>query len=246
MTSEPPEPSAPRIPIWQTVVILGLALGLVAATKLGTPPAATSEAGLSMDLPDRIDDFRGEDQPVSEGERALLPPDTAFAKKLYRDWDNNQVNCQIVLAGAEKRSIHRPEVCLPGQGWNIKGGEVVPITLHDGKKLDVMKLTLSRMVEIRPGVSRELSMYFLYWFVGHNSTTPYHWMRIAKSNLDMLLHNVNHRWAYVIVSAPVLKDFTPNGKDGPETFEMLKEFVADIVPTFMLPAPDGQKDAVSS
>ena len=235
-----------RIPVWQTLTFLLLVVGLVVWMKRGTPPMGISEAGVSMDLPERIGDFRGEDQPVSEGERALLPKDTEFAKKVYTDWDNDQVNCQIVLAGAEKRSIHRPEVCLPGQGWNIKTGEVIPVALKDGTHLDVMKLTLSRMVEVRPDERRELNMYFLYWFVGHHSTTPYHWMRIAKSNLDMLLHNVNHRWAYVIVSAPVLEGFTPNGKDKEETLAMLKKFVADVVPTFVLDKAAKEEEAPSS
>jgi EpsI family protein len=193
-------------------------------------------AGVILQLPDAVKGFTGEDQPVSEAEIRLLPKDTGFAKKAYKDSDGDQVFGQIVLAGGEKRSIHRPEICLPAQGWNLKTGGAVPITLDDGRTLDVMRLIISKPVEVRPGVTKELTTVFLYWFVGKDMTTPYHWMRLAHANWDKVVHNINHRWAYVIVSAPVLDGFTPSGKNQEETMKMLESFVGEIAPKIMEPS----------
>lgn len=223
---------------------IGLRAGLVVALSavvyflcLSTPESEEgSVAGVIMKLPDTVDGFTGEDQPVSEAEIRMLPKDTGFAKKAYKDSEGDQISSQIVLAGGEKRSIHRPEVCLPSQGWNLKTGSVVPITLDDGRTLDVMRLIISKPVEIRPGVTKELTSIFLYWFVGKNMTTPRHEVRLAHTTWDKIAHNINHRWAYVIVSAPVLEGFSTNGKNEEATMKMLQSFVGEIAPQIMEPS----------
>jgi hypothetical protein len=141
------------IPIWRGLVIVLLAAVTVIACLWGTPPATKSEPGVVMELPGSLIGLWGSDQPVSESEKVILPADTEFAKKIYSDGMGNDIHCQIVLAGAEKRSIHRPEVCLPAQGWTIKSGEVVPVKLADGRTLEVMKLTVVRPVTLNNGTA---------------------------------------------------------------------------------------------
>jgi len=226
-------PNPPRIQFWRTLVVLLLGGGAIAVCLIGPRPTAEAEAGVTLTLPEKVGAFLGSDQPISEGELALLPKDTGFAKKLYEDGAGDSINAQIVLGGAEKRSIHRPEICLPGQGWNIKGGEVIPVKLKSGKTLQVMKLTLGRPVEVGSDQRKELQCEFIYWFVGKDTTTPKHWVRVAKTSLDMLLHNRLHRWAYVVISSPVLAGFKPGGKDAEQTQKMLEAFIADAVPSFM-------------
>jgi hypothetical protein len=51
----------------------------------------------------------------------------------------------------------------------------------------------------------------------------------------MLLHNTNHRWAYVIVSAPILDGFAPKGRNAEQTLELLKEFIATLAPQIIKP-----------
>lgn len=221
------------IPVWRSLVVVALVGSAVAFSLYGTPEAGVSEAAVNMDLPDRIGPYVGSDQPVSESELAILPKDTEFAKKLYADGAND-IHCQIVLAGAEKRSIHRPEVCLPGQGWTVKSGQVVPVRLADGRTLDVMQLTIGRPVVLPDGSKRELTSLFFYWFVGKGTTTPHHMVRILKTNMDMLLHNVNHRWAYVIVSSPVWEGFRPDGMSEAETRTKLTEFISQLAPHILV------------
>jgi hypothetical protein len=223
----------PRRMLLRASGIVALAAFAVAACLFITPETGTSEAGINMSLPGSIGSLWGTDQPVSESEKVMLPPDTQFAKKLYSDGLGTDIHCQIVLAGAEKRSIHRPEICLPAQGWTVKSGEVVPIELSNGKTLEVMKLQVVRPVTLNNGETRELTTLFCYWFVGKDATTPHHLVRVLKTNFDILLHNTNHRWAYVITSAPVLQGFVSGGKDEPQTFAELRAFIADLAPRIM-------------
>ncbi len=189
-----------------------------------------SEGGVVMKLPDHVGSFAGTPQEVSEAERHILPKDTEFAKMLYRNFGGDQVNCQIVLSGGEKRSIHRPEICLPAQGWVKKSGQAIPVKLDNGETLQVMKLVISRPVEVQPGVRKELTSLFSYWFIGKDITTPHHWYRILHTDWDRVVHGVSHRWAYVIVSAPVLDGFTSFGKNEEQTLAMLKSFIAEVAP----------------
>lgn len=237
-TTTHPSTERPPVPLWRSLAVLALVGLVVAACLIGTPPAGKSETAIRMDLPNAVGVFLGADQKISESERIILPQDTEFAKKLYSNGRGLDINCQIVLAGVEKRSIHRPEVCLPGQGWTVKSGQVIPVSLSNGKSLDVMKLVIARPVTLGNGQQKELTSLFMYWFVGKDATTPHHMVRVLKTNLDMLLHNTNHRWAYVIVSSPVLNGFTPGGQNEQQTLDSLKGFISELAPQIMKALPD--------
>lgn len=222
------------IPWWRSVLLAVLAALTIFLCRESAPPDITPEAGVTMNLPTLVGEWWGTDEPVSPSELALLPGDTQFAKKIYQDFSGDTISTQIVLSGGEKRSIHRPEICLPAQGWTIKSGEVIPIALSNGNTLDVMKLTLARQIEVAPGDQRTMESYFLYWFVGKDTTTPYHWVRLLKTNWDMVTQKRQHRWAYVIASASVLEGFKHGAKTDAQTLDMLKNFIGQIVPKFQI------------
>lgn len=227
------EQQAPFRPNWAILGLFLLLCAMVAGfTKITTRPNVIPEAGVVLDLPDQVLGMWGEDQEVSEAERIILPEDTEFAKRTYSDFSGNSISCQIVLSGGDRRSIHRPEACLPGQGWNMLTNEPIDVVLDSGKTLTVQKLRLSREVELSNGAKAVLPMLFLYWYVGNNFTTHDQLQRVLYSNLDLLLHNRVHRWAYVIVSAPVLKGLVPGGMDEAQTLEKLENFIREAVPQF--------------
>jgi hypothetical protein len=185
-----------------------------------------------MTLPSGIGPYWGQDQQVSEAEKLILPPDTEFARKLYHSVEGDEIICSIVLSGAEKRSIHRPEVCLPGQGWTVKSAEVEPIRLPHERTLKVMNLTLQRQVQVSDKERRILSSYYMYWFVGKDTTTPYHEQRVWLSSWDRVFRGVNHRWAYVIVTSHITEGWKPNGRSAAQTLLLLKDFISRAAPTF--------------
>jgi hypothetical protein len=186
-----------------------------------------------MSLPASLGAFHGKDLPLSEGERVVLPKDTEIIKKAYSDYAGDIVNAQVVLSGAEKRSIHRPELCLPAQGWSITSREKMPVKLDDGRTLVVMKDTITRQVEVSPGVTKPLTSLFCYWFIGDGTTTSSHVMRVFLTSWDRVVHGKNHRWAYAAVSAPVLQGFQPGGRDLKGTETLVTDFIGRLGPMIM-------------
>jgi len=239
LASEPAPPQRVAAPanlrsLWtKAVVFLVLALAAGLACVFIKPPATVSEAGVEMRLPDEVLGFTGKSEPISEGEKVLLPPDTEIVKKLYTNAQGEQVNMQIVLSGVEHRSIHRPEICLSGQGWTVSSGQVIKVPLASGHEIDVMVLDITHQRRAENGAVVNVPALYAYFFVSKDAQTPRHWDRIAITNLDLLLHNKSHRWAYVITMAPVLKGLLPGGKDRAETLEEIKRFLRATAPEFL-------------
>jgi hypothetical protein len=192
------------------------------------------QAGVLMDLPVFVGDYFGKQGEITQIEHELLPKDTEFARRFYQDNHGHQINCSIVLSGAEQRSIHRPEACLTGQGWSIVGQDYIPIPLESGHKMVARKLTLERQV---PGPNNEqitVTAFYIYWFVGQNASTPSEMKRVLLSNWDRVIHNRSHRWAYVSVFSLVTDNLRPNGADAAQTEALLVDFTRQIVPTFQI------------
>ncbi len=231
-------PSAPlseSVPLWKSITVLLIA-GITMMLCLSSRDVTEiSKAGVIMQLPNRIGDYWGNHQEVSHAEKTILPEDTEFARKLYESSEGDQILCSIVLSGAQKRSIHRPEVCLPGQGWTVRSAEVISIPLDHHAPLRAMNLSLQRPIESGPHQKKTLSSYYLYWFVGENRMTPHHYERILSTSWDRVFHKINHRWAYVIISSWVTEGLRPPYHNASQTLTAIKEFIRLAAPTFLQP-----------
>ena len=241
-----PEPVAPdrgpsRGPGSLQIVLVAAMLGAgVLATALTSDVTRGSEPGVRLVngqpfLPDKAGDWTGgELQGMTEIERKLLPPDTEGAKRSYTDKAGNVIFCSLVLAGREATSIHRPELCLPGQGWNIQGEhtESIPVVAAQRGRLKVMRMNAVENVKLSNGQVLQQRAVFVYWFVGKDRVTPYHWQRILWTAEDRVLHNTNHRWAYFLVYAPLMKAQSPLNVESSEDERMqtIKRFVQDMYP----------------
>src|SRR6266853_121338 len=104
------------------VTILG---GGVLLTALTSDVTRVSEPGVKLVdgqpfLPDQAGDWKGGEMTgLTKEERDILPSDTEGARRIYTDSAGHQVSCSLVLAGRDVTSIHRPELCLRGQGWQL-------------------------------------------------------------------------------------------------------------------------------
>ncbi len=222
-----------------SVIVLVLAALTVTACWLIPPAKSAGEVGVNMDLPVEIAGLEGLPVPVSQAEHEILPPDTEFASRNYgpfnmpaTDWLDRFL-CKIVLSGREKRSIHRPERCLPGQGWSVIDSRVVPVQLKSGHLLKITALVLTRPVTKTDGTPAQLIMCYDYWYVGRSVTTPYSFMRVLLTNWDLIVHRSNQRWSYIICAAYVTDNLVPGGRSQAETSEALKAFIREAVPTFV-------------
>ena len=108
--------------------------------KLGTPGVQVvshrvmGEDGVlvgtnAIDLPDQVLDFTSKEQPVAKVVTEWLPKDTTYGQRIYEAKDGYWVAVNAVLMGTDRTSIHKPEYCLPGQGWHIESKTNVDLTI---------------------------------------------------------------------------------------------------------------------
>ncbi len=231
--------SMPAI-LWRAGVLLALvAVAVIVALANPASTRSGNEAGVVMNLPYQAGQYWGYDQEISKAERVILPEDTEFARKMYDTMEGDQVFASIVLAGAQRQSIHRPEVCLPAQGWSIANRETRTIALANGQELEVALLHLVRPVQFANGETREVRSLYAYWFVGRDRTTPSHFSREIESMFDRVFKGINHRWAYVTISAMVTEGLKPSGRNAEQTYAVIEDFIANTADQFMKPEAFG-------
>lgn len=229
-------------------ILLGvLVLGLSAVFFLPKVANATPQ-GIQLELPAYVGEWYGEDQAISGQELKVLAKDTQFARKLYTDGRGGQIFASIVLSGQDlDNSIHRPERCLPAQGWSVADSRVVAAPVSN-PAADGMKMTrLHNMRKVIAADGRTVPIYSLnyYWFVGWKNVTPSHLERTFIDIRDRIVFGYNQRWAYITIAATITKNLQPFGKDETETDGMLKAFIEQLVPQISAPPPD-QKVAAKS
>lgn len=188
-------------------------------------------------LVDQAGDWAGgEKQGLTKEEHDLLPKDTEGSRRLFKNKDGDELFCSVILAGRDVTSIHRPELCLPGQGWTINEHmETIPVTAAPGGALAVMRMNATRSFPLKNGRTAQTRAVFLYWFVGKDRLTASHWQRIYWTAKDRVLHNTNHRWAYILVDVPIKNDATEVGTATSEEYamKMATGFVQGIYPTLV-------------
>jgi EpsI family protein len=199
-----------------------------------------SPAGIKMELPIFVGSWMGEDAPVTDREREVLAPDTSFARKTYTSTRGDKIFVSIVMSGDDMtNSIHRPERCLPAQGWSLQSTERQVLPVEGGKKIALTKLRDVRMAERKQGTPAAL-LHGLnyYWFIGYHDMTPSHLERTGIVLRDRILHGYNQRWAYVTVASIVTEGWIENGRSEAATAEMTENFIKELVPK--LKRPDGR------
>lgn len=172
------------------------------AEPLGTCPKCGSELGF-----------------VSPIERAILPKDTVIIRKEYQNSAGNSIMVSVVVTGTQRASIHRPEWCLPAQGFVIDRARKEKIELRGRKPLAIMLLDLSSEGTRTPRPSHA----FAYWFVGRGRETPYHIVRLFWMAVDSVFRGVVQKWAYVAV---MTSDFPVQDAET----DTLLDFVGELYP----------------
>lgn len=224
-------------------IILAALCGLtVLLCQLSPPSKGGNEAGVLTELPMVAGAFVGESEAPGERERELLPADTIIVKRLYRTpgrpAETREVaQATLVIAGNDSRSIHRPEVCLDGQGWTITDSTVREVKLSRGGILRVRDLTIERSQLLEDGTKRSQRAHYVYWFVGSDITTPSNLERQLMTLSDNVFRNVNHRWAYPSVMAFVTQGTNPRQsgqreRSDAQTIDMLLGLIRTLAPKF--------------
>ncbi len=164
----------------------------------------------------------GELRRVTRAELDILPADTQTRKAIYAFPGGDEFTVSVVVAGRSRLSIHRPELCLPAQGFSMSPravGEILP-------GLPMALFSLRR--EGRPEASG-----FAYVFLNATDATVSNLRRVVGDSLERSLRNRIPRWAMVTVSSPRHDFRTPEGE------EALRRFMAAWYPTLRAGAQEG-------
>lgn len=230
----------------QKWLIFCIAFGLMAGTagalswsrahqRLGQPGIlATPIPGsvmMKIDLPEHVLDFTSTNVPEPEVVLGYLPPDSSYAERLYTAPGGPQVTATIVLMGGDRTSIHKPDYCLPGQGWTIRDKSVVniPVAGAQNYELPVARWVISNSYATPDGQKQEVSGLYVFWFVANGEQTPDNFERMWWLGRDLLRTGVLQRWAYVSYFAAC----APGQEDA--TFERMKNLIAHSVPEYQKP-----------
>ncbi len=225
-------------------VVVGAGLVMFAAHRVDTlqlnPRVGVRLApdGINpMTLPNYLGtDWEGQPAEVTPVEREVLPPDTGFSRKNYVSLHNlnERVFLSIVLSGRDRTSIHRPELCLVGQGWTITDRTAHTFSWPGGgaARVPATVLRIEREFTTRRGEKVKLPAFFAYWFVGADKIVASNTDRVLSTSLDQLRHLQAHRWAYVVVQT-----IAPDGEAA--ALKRMQAVLDGTLPVFQEPLPAG-------
>lgn len=192
-------------------------------------------------------DWEGQPADITAVERATLPPDTGFSRKSYVSLHNlnERVFLSIVLSGRDRTSIHRPEICLVGQGWTITDRTVHQFAWPSSAKavegtpngsaapVPATVLRIQREFTTPRGEKVKVPALFAYWFVGADKIVASNTERIFYTSFDRLRHLQAHRWAYVVVQAIVIDNEAA-------ALARMQSVLNGALPVFQEPLPAGR------
>jgi hypothetical protein len=212
-------------------------LHMKAHQRLGEPgvltrPMANSK-NLEVLLPASVPGYTSEIETNSENQLRQLPPDTSFRVRRYQITNDFFSDVTVVLMDSDRSSIHKPQICMTGQGWAIDNSRSSVENIHLDRPspydLPVNRLIVTKQIKDENGNSRNISGIFLYWYVDANRITASEnqWM-LWWMPRDLLFNGVLERWAYISVFSACL----PGQEDA--TYDRMKKLIADIVPEFQL------------
>jgi hypothetical protein len=165
------------------------------------------------------------------GFHGYLPKDTSFAQRYYSATNGAWALANVILMGADRTSIHRPDYCIPGQGWQINERARAKLAIAGGSpyELPVGKWTIGKTFTAPDGSKQTASGLYVFWFVTENQATDDFPTMLKSMLFHLVRHGVLQRWAYVSY-------FTvcPPGTEE-ATFARMKELISASVPEFQLP-----------
>lgn len=184
---------SPKVSHMVCAICAAVFFAAVLVFQAKTPPATIAKApevkfveltGYSTD-----DEKFAEQQKVSEGELTILPKDTRIIKKMYESRSGAQFLASFVVGGTSRASIHRPELCLPSQGYVMSNPRNFDVAGRPWHVIDIAK----------PGGASAMEAYT--FFNQERFRTASHTRRIWQDVIDRSVLNRVDRWVMLTVHA---------------------------------------------
>jgi hypothetical protein len=186
----------------------------------------------SVYFPAFVLDFKSRPGVVSTNELSWLPDDTTYGRREYVAADGFKATLTAVMMGTDRTSIHKPQICIPSQGWKVQKTETVliPIERPHPYSLAVKKMVNSKNFFTTNATPIKLMSIYVYWFVAKEKLTAEHSQRMWWMAEHLIRARELQRWAYVSCFSVC--------EPGQETatFNRMKELIAATVPDFQVPA----------
>lgn len=219
------------------LALLGICAGTDISFHVAKPGVKLKTDYAQPYLPLSVGDYQGREFEMTAQEKNLLDEGVKLARDVYASSTGRQIMSTVILSGFVKRSLHRPEVCLPNQGWTVTDRTQIPLHLKDGRDITVMMMRIFRDVEPQPGVRIRTRAVNFYWYIGSDGTTcADHYEHILRSYFDSTFRNIQHRWAMASIYVPLPEQRV--GQEDPfvelSAVEDAREFIAQLAPQFML------------
>lgn len=218
--------------------------GLLLSSEPSRDPDGQPVGTNSVLLPEKVLNYSSRSEPVAHMVLDLLPKDTTYGQRLYVAPDGFRVSSTVVLMGSDRSSIHKPQICLTGQGWSIVSSTLTNLIIDRPVRyrLPVMSLRVAKEYRQPDGTKGVASGVYLYWFVSGDQLTADHWDRQWWMARDLMLRGLLQRWAYVTyftVCSPGLESVA---------FERMRNLITESVPMFQKVhgAPLAQRDFLES
>ncbi len=184
---------------------------------------------LEVVLPEKVLDYESKFLDVDEVTLSTLPHDTSYGQCLYKAPDGFQAMVNVVLMGNDRTSLHKPQFCLTGQGWQIDETceTNVPVELPSPYRLPVVKLVATLT---QNGTRTSQRGIYVYWYIADDklSASVLGIQRMWWMAEKLVRTGVLERWAYVSCFAPC----APGQEEA--TFQRMARFLAASVPQFQL------------
>lgn len=180
--------------VFHKVLMCGFSLMIASSMvfQIFTPEPVYAEAP-NIEFP-VIEGFSISELGPSESELEQLPEDTIILKRLYESIDGKVFLVSAVIGGKNRLSIHRPELCMPAQGYFMSDTR----TINSGG-IDWRTITLSRQYKDEATLS--------YTFFNQDGyRTARHSARILRDALSKTIYNRIDRWVMLTVNSAGVDD----------------------------------------
>jgi exosortase len=198
-----------------------------------------AQPGVILDLPLQFNGYQGVPHEMTAFEKNLLPEDIQMVRTQYiSPQGTHMITASAVLSGAGKRDLHRPDICLPAQGFNLAPPSKMIIPLADGTSVEASFLRMTRDEQTATGVIQRIPGVAIYWYVGSDGTTcADYYEHIRVTYQDAILKNINHRWAmiafYLILPPTTLGAQNQMAELG--AIEEMRSFISKLAPAMLKP-----------
>ena len=170
------------------VALLVVLLPVMAFQSIAPKPVLTEAPEIKFPV---VEGFTAEWVEPSTAETNVLRGAT-IDKRVYKMDNGFWFQVTAVTSGESKGSLHRPELCLPSQGFDMGTGETV---VERGVEWRLIRLTAKGNMP---------DALFAYTFFNQEGyRTSRHESRIWRDVWDRTVHNRIDRWVMITVHVPI-------------------------------------------